>query len=150
MNELINFQTYVTLDSNFSNSYRFQTYKCGYKLLNNNIIIGYGAGNVQLRLNECYLENNAKQMVGKYNTHNQYLDITLKTGLLGLFLFLIFLIWNIWGAIKSKNNLLLMVIIFYSIVFFTENILIRQSGVILFYFLILFLNKYSYKSEKNK
>ena len=148
MKELINFQTYARVDSNFSNSYRVQIYKCGYKLLHNNIITGYGVGNVQLKLNECYLENNAKQMVGKYNTHNQYLDITLKTGVLGLFLFLFFLIWNIRDAIKSKNNLLILIIIFYSIVFLTENILLRQSGVILFYFLILFLNKFIYVPEK--
>lgn len=148
MKELINFETYLKVDSNFSNSYRFQTYKCGYSLLKKNIFIGYGVGNVQLKLNECYKENNLSLMVDKYNSHNQYLDLLLKTGILGLFIFLLFLIYNVFKAIKFKNNLVLLILLFYSIVFLTENILLRQSGVILFYFLILFFNNFKPLSEK--
>lgn len=150
MKELINFDTYIKLDSNYSNSYRFQTYKCGYKLLKENFITGYGVGNVQLKLNDCYNENGLKSMRDKYNTHNQYLDIILKTGIVGFSLFLFFLIYNFLIAINSKNTLFIIISIFYCIVFLTENILLRQSGVILFYFLILFLNKFNFITEDNK
>lgn len=147
MNELIKIETYIEVNSNYSNSYRYQTYKCAYELLKNKIITGYGVGNAQLKLNVCYLENGAKTMVDKYNTHNQYLDIILKTGIFGLTLFLFFLFSNFLIGKKSKNNLVIVIIIFYSIVFLTENLLLRQSGVILFYFLVLFLNKFNFNLE---
>ena len=98
MRELIKIETYVEVNSNYSNSYRYQTYKCSYELLKNKIITGYGVGNVQLKLNECYLENGTHTMVDKYNTHNQYLDVILKTGVFGLALFLFFLFVNLLKA----------------------------------------------------
>ncbi|WP_439128209.1 O-antigen ligase family protein [Polaribacter sp.] len=150
MKELINFDTYAKVDSNFSNSYRFQIYKCSYKLLKENYITGYGIDNVQLKLNECYKENNLNEMVDKYNSHNQYLDIFLKTGIIGFSLLLVFFISNYTIANKHKNNLALLILIFYSIVFLTENILVRQSGIILFYFLIIFFNKFNFLNEQNK
>lgn len=147
MRELINIETYVEVNSNYSNSYRYQTYKCSYKLLKNKIFTGYGVGNVQSKLNDCYIENGAQTMVGKYNTHNQYLDIILKIGIFGLTLFLFFLISNFLIGKKSNNSLVIVIIIFYSVVFLTENLLLRQSGVILFYFLVLFLNKFNFNLE---
>lgn len=149
MKELINFETYLKVDSNFSNSYRFQTYKCSFKLLQENIFFGYGVGNVQLKLNDCYRKNNLDLMVKKYNTHNQYLDLILKVGIIGLIIFLVFFVSNFLKAIYLKNNIVILIIIFYSIVFLTENLLLRQSGVILFYFLILFFNKFTFSLEKH-
>ena len=89
-------------------------------------------------------------MINIYNSHNQYIDIVLKTGIIGLIVFLAFLLENIYYAKRTNNRLLLTFILFYCINFFTENILLRQSGVIMFVFLLAFLNKFNFKEESNK
>ena len=150
MNELIRIETYNEVNLNYSNSIRLQIYKCGLKLIKDNYITGYGIGNTQYKLNECYKENDQYKMIDVYNSHNQFIDIVLKTGIIGLIFFLVFLLDNIYIAKRRENMLLLNIILFYFIIFFTENILLRQSGVILFIFLLVFLNKFNFKKESNK
>ena len=150
MNELIRIETYNEVNLNYSNSIRLQIYKCGLKLIKDNYITGYGIGNTQYKLNECYKENDQYKMIDVYNSHNQFIDIVLKTGIIGLIFFLVFLLDNIYIAKRRENMLLLNIILFYFIIFFTENILLRQSGVILVIFLLVFLNKFNFKKESNK
>jgi len=52
-----------------------------------------------------------------------------------------FLIINYVKAKENKNFIVTYILIFYCIIFLIENILLRQSGVILFYFFITFFNK---------
>jgi O-antigen ligase len=150
MNELIRNETYSQVNLNYSNSLRLQIYKCGLQLIKNNYVFGYGIGNTQYKLNECYSESNQYKMINIYNSHNQYIDIVLKTGIIGLIVFLAFLSENIYYAKRTNNRLLLTIILFYCINFFTENILLRQSGVIMFVFLLAFLNKFNFKEASNK
>lgn len=140
MNELLRKETFFEVNPNFSTSIRIGVYKCTFKLIKKEWVFGYGVGDSQDVLNDCYETENGLLLKEKYNTHSQYLDITLKAGVFGLLVFLLFLGINILNARKNNNQLAICVILFYVIVFFTENILARQSGVILFYFLLLFLN----------
>ena len=50
-------------------------------------------------------------------------------------------------AIRYNNQLLILVLIFYGIVMFTENILEREDGVIYF---ALFLSFFSWFSRENE
>mgnify|MGYP006076496727 FL=1 len=141
MNELINIDTYKSVNTNYSTGLRVGIYKCVYGLAKDNWILGYGPGNTQEVLNDCYASNSPVLLEKTYNSHNQYLDVLLKTGIFGLLVFLSFLIINYVKAKKNKNFIVTYILIFYYIIFLIENILLRQSGVILFYFFITFFNK---------
>jgi O-antigen ligase len=139
MKELLLPETYTTVNTNYSHSYRVAINRCSIKLIKENIFWGYGVGDVQDQLNNCY-QNTSKLLLDRtYNSHNQYFDIWLKTGLIGFIYFLLFIMYLLFSNIKAKNYLLMAVVLFFAVNFLFENVLARQSGVILFYFLIGFL-----------
>lgn len=139
MNELIIPATYSNVNSNYSNSYRVQIYKCSYQIIKDNWLTGVGLGDSQDMLNSCYTLKSELLFGKDYNTHNQYLDAWIKTGIGGLMIFIFFLFYNLRSAYQTKNYVLIAIIFLYGLNFLTENILARQSGVILFSFLINFM-----------
>ena len=140
MNELINTQTYEKFNPTLSTSVRLGIYDCSWAIIKKQLLVGYGVGDAQRELNLCYANKSDILLMHRFNSHNQYLDITIKTGLTGLLIFLGFLIINFLNAINKKNQLLIMILALYCILFLVENVLSRQSGVILFFFLICFFN----------
>jgi len=138
MQELIAPETYKTISPNYSNSFRVAITNCSIKLIQKNFLFGYGVGDVQEKLNDCYKQSSSLLLKKTYNSHNQYLDIWLKTGIIGFIYFLSFIFYELVINLKNKNYLLFGIFLFYAIIFLFENILERQSGVILFYFLISF------------
>lgn len=138
--ELYKVEVYNEINENYSTSMRLGIYKCAFKLIESNPIFGYGIGDAQRELNLCYACESNILLKNRFNSHNQYLDILIKTGFFGLSVFIYFIFFNVRKAIKSSNGLILQILFFYCLIFLSENILLRQSGVILFYFLIIFLN----------
>jgi len=149
MQELLKFDTYTRLDRNFSTGFRVAITECSFKLIRQNPWWGYGIGDVQQQLNDCYKEISPLLLEKTYNSHNQYLDFWLKTGILGFIYFLSLLFYLFRYGIKHKNYLPGLIVLFYAAVFLFENVLDRRSGVILFYFLLIFLIKY-YSNEQEK
>jgi len=140
MNELIKTQTYQTFNPHLSTSIRLGIYDCSWGIIKKQLFTGHGIGDAQKELNLCYANKSDILLMHRFNSHNQYLDITIKTGLIGLFIFLGFLAINFRNAIKNKNQLLIMILVLYCMLFLVENVLSRQSGVIFFFFLICFFN----------
>lgn len=138
-NKLFNKMTYETIDMHNSTSIRIHIMKCALDLLIKNPVIGYGLGDVQNELNNCYEQNKMNFPKDYFNSHNQYLFVWLSAGILGLLIFLIFLGFYFKIAITNKDHLMLSIIMLYSIVFLFENVLSRQSGVIFFAFLMNFM-----------
>ena len=138
--EIFKAEMYSEINENFSTSIRVGIYKCAIKVIGEEFILGYGIGDSQRALNLCYSNYSNVLLKNRYNSHNQYLDIFIKTGFFGFFIFLYFLYMNFSKACKNENKLMIILLIFYCVLFLTENILIRQSGVILFFFLLSFLS----------
>jgi len=149
MGELVDFESYQNFDPKISTSIRMAIYSCSFEVIKRSPLLGYGIGGAQRQLNLCYANKSDVLLFNSYNTHNQYLDAAVKAGMLGLFVFSLFLFTILINAIRNKDQLLTFIIVFYSILFFTENILSRQSGVILFFFLICFFNKLRVNSKLN-
>ncbi|QTD36214.1 O-antigen ligase family protein [Polaribacter batillariae] len=141
--------TYKEVNSDNSSSIRYGVYDCVTKVIKNNWWIGYGIGDVQDELVKCYASKSKILVEGKYNSHNQYFSFMLSNGLLGA----IFLIWILIKTLKLgiRNNEVIIVslMIFYSIVLLFENILERQSGIILFMFFLSYFNFKDYKNLLN-
>ena len=132
--------TYSKISPDNSSSIRFGVYKCVIETIKQNPIIGYGIGDVDNALQQCYEKTSKILVEGNYNSHNQYLGITLSNGIFGLLFFMLFLGYNVKKAAQFQDKLFLVVSIFYIVTMFFENILERQSGVIIFAFFICFFN----------
>jgi len=122
-----------------STNLRVGIYKCTWQLISQQPLTGYGTGSDEKVLNECYAQfpTDAYQIT-YYNTHNQYLNFWLLTGIAGMLLFLFSLGYAFYVAVKHKDNVFLYFITLFTIGFLTENILSRQAGVVFYYFFLCF------------
>ena len=105
-----------------------------------NSLLGVGQGNSQVLLNERYLayklysgkrgEKNGGYLI--YNFHNQYAQTLIEQGIIG-FIFLMYIFYSLIINAKTNNNFLLYsVIIIFILIMFTESILERQKGIVLY------------------
>lgn len=131
-----------------SEQIRMGIYFCSFDIFKRNFLLGTGVGDVNSDLNKCYknkIPSNVYQIL-KYNTHNQYLQIMLSGGIVGLVFFIYNLFFLCRVAFLKKDILYSMFLIMILICFLTENILSRHNGVIFFsFFSIIF---FSYNSKK--
>lgn len=124
-------------EGDFHNSVnvRYGIFRCSLEILEENWLAGTSAGSLQERMNTCFQQfDTTVYETGNYNSHNQYLDLWLSLGIVGLFvLFLIY--WIPFSyALRTGSDLYLAFILFFSICCMTENVLARQWGVEFFAF----------------
>lgn len=106
-------------------------------------ITGVGTGDATSKLKEEFA---ARGYVDGYydnlNAHNQFLEIWLENGIIGLILFVSILFYMIYIAIKQKN-LLLGLFIISTIIFFIFETMMNRLGGVSFFALFSFLLIYS-------
>ena len=110
-------------------------------------LIGVSAGDAQAAIDKKYIEANmyvgnaAKKDHGflGYNTHNQFLESVLQSGIPGLLVFVLICLAMILMIIRRKNAELTAVIILLLAYSFNESVFETQYGLILFTFFPLFL-----------
>lgn len=107
--------------------------------------IGYGSGSEIKLLKEKYFNKGLYiSYINEFNTHNQYLAFLLKTGMIGLLLFLFILYFGYANALQGKDVLLLAFMILITVVSFSENVLELNKGIFFygfFFSLLLIPNK---------
>ena len=127
-----------------STNIRYTIYVSCMEIIGKEPVIGYGIGDYNYVLKDKFEEDGQTVLYeGQYNAHNQYLSMMLIGGIPLLLVFVVMFGLNMVYAIRFNNQLLILLIFFYSIVMFTENILEREDGVIFFSF---FLNFFALKS----
>lgn len=113
---------------------RMGIYKCSWVLGKEVPIYGFGAGDVQYELNQCYASefktNAYKNAI--YNTHNQFLFYWLAFGSIGFFLIILSYFKYLWRAKVFRNRRYMYFLIFFFVAFLFENILSRNTGILLF------------------
>lgn len=134
--ELLNKESFEQVNLNNSTSIRFYILKCSIKMALEKPFFGHGLGDVQNELDLRYNINETILPSNKYNSHNQYLFVWLSSGIIGLIFFLLFLYYCFSLAVRSQDYFFLSILILFAVSFLFENILSRQSGVILFSFLV--------------
>ncbi len=147
--ELFSYETYSQLDTYNSTSIRFNIFKCNLKILRERPIFGYGLGDVNDKLGSCLSKVFTNER-SNYNSHNQYLNIILSTGIFGLIYFLFFLFLYFKVAFSHQDNLLNAILIIFCVSFLFENVLSRQTGVVAFSFFINYLYFCSKNFLKNE
>ncbi|WP_086476181.1 O-antigen ligase family protein [Arenibacter amylolyticus] len=112
---------------------RMGIYKCSFQLMKTTPIMGFG-GDVQHALDQCYIEsfNTDAYQITSYNSHNQYFHFWLSFGVLGFILILCSYIIYIQKAVLFKDQEYGMFLLFFFVAFLTENILSRNTGIVLF------------------
>ena len=109
--------------------------------------IGVSPGDAQAHLNEKYLSRNmysgdpAKGTRGylAYNTHNQFLQTTLQTGIIGLLILIAGCFCMLKMALKRNNRLTIAIVLVLLAWLFTEAPFETQYGIIIFTFFPMFL-----------
>ncbi len=131
---------------NSSTSQRIFLFKCAYKSLTTTPFFGYGFSHSNIEINKCLISETGHDL--KLNTHNQFVDFFLATGVIGLMAF-IFWLFNIFKkALLTKDYMFIVVFLMYFFCMLFENVLNRQTGIIFFSFIISFLfNTSDNKSE---
>ncbi|HEV8287271.1 MAG TPA: O-antigen ligase family protein [Chitinophagaceae bacterium] len=109
-------------------------------------LAGVSPGNAQSRLDQKYISENMyigtpergdKGFIG-YNTHNQFLEALLQTGIIGLLSFVIIcaaLIRMIWLKRKAELSFITILVLAYS---FSESVFETQYSLFIFIFFPLF------------
>lgn len=112
-------------------------YYCSYETLKEEPFFGHGVGDVDARLQSCYdntFTNTDTYKVTNYNSHNEYLNIILSAGIIGLILFLVANFYFIKKAFNKKSGIYISFMLFIFLNFCFENILSRHNGVVFFSF----------------
>jgi len=94
---------------------------------------GVGTGDVDRHLHKRLLEYGFWELVDQdLNSHNQYLQTTLETGVLGLILLLMFVLSSLRTAIRKKSLLLLVIVAGFAFNALFESFFQRQSGIVFY------------------
>jgi O-antigen ligase len=115
---------------------RFEQWSAALELVASNKFFGLGIGDIQNELNQIYEENNLGSASKQhYNLHNQFLEILVELGIVGLSVFLLILLINI--SISIRNSDVMFLLFNFNFIFFclAESVLERQKGIVLFFFI---------------
>jgi len=109
---------------------RMSRWKVAFQLIMENPIKGYGTGEAKDVLVEAYKEKNMEiSFERKYDSHNEFLNYALQSGVIGFICILIFFAFNLKAAISNSdpNCLGFFIILFF--VCLSENYLSRNMGI---------------------
>lgn len=105
------------------------------EIIRENPLIGIGTGDVQLELNEKYIKNGAvNALKSNLTVHNQFIQMTVSFGVVGLLAFLGITIFPFFLAIKKRKYLYLIFLALFIIANMTESMLEKQEGILYFAF----------------
>lgn len=122
------------LNKEYYSDTRYGLWHCSVSLIGENSVFGVrDIASLQEQLNSCYTDRNLNiTMDSNLNTHNQYLDVLLKGGVITFIAFLGSLVILVKKGMQKKTKMYLHLILLFTIVFITENVLVRQVGVFMF------------------
>lgn len=122
---------------------RFVFWESAIQVFRENIVLGVGLGDLRDELSKEYKNSGKEELVKNYyNVHNQFLEIMVEEGIIGLVLFLLVLSCIAYIAISQKNIIYGLFLPMMLIFFMFETVLYRLPGVVffsLFSFLLLHL-----------
>jgi O-antigen ligase len=133
-----------------STGIRIQIWEQSYSLIAKSPIVGYGTGDVKDVLVQSY---NEKGMTAAYNkklnAHNQFLQITISLGFIGLCIFLYSIFTSLKIGFKIKNYFLVAFLITSLLFLFPESMLENQAGTIGFGLFFSLFNNFNLNDEFN-
>lgn len=117
---------------------RLRNWKTNWTAIQENLFFGVGTGDSVDEL-QRRRETSWQEYIEEYNSHNQYLEITLRLGISGLAVFVLFLTLHFIHSLRSLDFVYLILILIFSISCLTESLLVRQKGIVFLAFFSPFL-----------
>jgi O-antigen ligase len=117
-----------------------------FEITNENFLFGVGTGDVKDHLLEKYYEkemDNALQL--ELNAHNQYLQILIAMGIIGMVVLLLNLVLPTLYSIEQKHFLYFIFLMLIGFNFLFESMLETQAGVVFY----AFFNAYLFAIKKD-
>ena len=113
---------------------RKRNWQTNLEVIEENLWIGVGTGDALTELNK---KRNPKwlEYKFKYNSHNQYLEVLLTYGFVGLLIFIILLASQTIISVKAENYVFMLILLIFLLSMLTESVLNRQKGIVLYSFL---------------
>ncbi len=151
-------ETYVSLidrdtkSNNGSTGIRLKIWKEGVVLIKENPFIGYGTGDVKDVLMNRYKLNGINAAFDKkLNAHNQFIQIGIGLGGIGLFVFSLIFYFGLLNGRENKNYFSIGFLLISIIFMLPESVLENQAGTIFFgLFISLFNQKSFFQNEFTK
>ena len=114
---------------------RLALWQCSWELIREKPILGVGTGAVKQDLMTIYKKHDFKVGIrNNYNPHNQYIQVWLASGIIGLILFLSGLIVPLYYSVKHSSPLYLLFLVLMAIGMVSESMLELQNGVVFYAF----------------
>jgi len=122
------------------------------ELISKKWLMGYGTGDYRIEMLKAYEKGGYEELKArKANSHNQFFETSLQTGIIGLFLLLLMFLALIYKGVKLKKVEIVQISVAIFIAFFFESMLLRISGVYIFALSYVLLMAYvAPKEEINK
>jgi O-antigen ligase len=103
------------------------------QIAKNHLLLGVGIGDVRTELTLEYKRIGENKMAGEQlNAHNQFLEVLVENGIIGVILILSIFIYMAWIAYTGKNLIYGLFIMIVFIFFQFESMLYRFAGVSFF------------------
>jgi O-antigen ligase len=117
-----------------------------FEITNDHFLWGVGSGDVKDYLLDKYLEKEMHNaLTKKLNAHNQYLQMMIALGIVGLIVLLLNLVLPALYAMEHKQYLFLVFLILLGSNFLFESMLEKQAGVVFY----AFFNAYLFAIKKD-
>jgi len=126
---------------------RKENWKSVISVIKKKAIFGVGSDG-GLEFLQQYRDIKSEPFVNKHNAHNQYLEVFLRYGIIGLGIFLMLLFKLSKQAFVSKDYFFSWFIIVFLISSITESLLQRQIGIVFFSFFSTLFLVYKDKNPK--
>ncbi len=138
--------------TNSSTGIRVQIWQTGIGVVKKNILFGSGTGDVKDELMDEYLKREILTAYRKkLNSHNQFLQVAIALGLVGLTLFVFIFIDAIRTSKKTGNEYMIVFAIICILYMFPESVLENQAGTIFFglFFCLLSQSSLSFSEPRS-
>lgn len=133
LNHSIESVTKENIDKTFKNDIRVMIWKSAMGVIGQNLILGVGTGDASEELKKEYIKRGYSEgFYDNLNAHNQYFDILLENGIIGLLIFLSVIGFMFYFAFSEQNYLYFLFLIIVIIFFFFETVLNRLAGITFF------------------
>jgi O-antigen ligase len=119
---------------------RTQVWISAVEVIRERPVFGVGTGDIKTALMTKYIKHDFPLPQKKHlNAHNQFLQVAVTLGFVGLAVFLAFLVFLFWLSWKKRSILLFLLGLLGVMNFWTESIFEKQIGVMFFAFFFTFL-----------
>lgn len=112
---------------------RITRWRCATDIIKQRPVFGYGSGEEIPLLKQCYQERNLKLSYQlEFNTHNQYLAVLMRSGIVGLLVVMLQFFYFFRLAIRQKDFLYCAFLVLICLGCVTENLLDANKGIFFF------------------